>query len=622
MYINFNDAKTNMIEGLYETTVNNIATLSNKLAESGEDEVYIETVIDSEFDSRYYRIIEYRLNNSDFSYKKTDKDSIVGVPKWFVENIDIPLKSVTVDVASGWEIYGALSVQGDSNIIYKSLYKMFTNLLSLFLFFVTIAVLILSVLLHFVLKPLKKIQIQAEAILKNEFIIQEKEPYTTEFKEVVKGMNAMVKKVEDIFESASESAKRNSDLLYRDPLTKLFNRRYLMLKLPELIQEENELNGGSAMLISLKSIETLIEKIGEQRTQNLIIAFAKILQKSVDSNENGIVARLNEREFMLLFSALEIEKSLEMLQEINREYETLLKNEDLQRETAVINFALCSYTTATKREELLTKIDSALLSAVADEEKNFYIYEESKESSLLGKMQWKELLSSAIEKENFHLKFDEVYNTKSQEITHKVLEFTILQEDKKEYSFSDFIAPALNFKLIDKIYLTVLKKLFVQEHRVLEGSSCSVRLSHELVKDKEALVHLKKLFENHAKNIKFQLTFELPNSFVIKNKELVRDFVKLLKKYNFGFGINTFSTESHDFAYLKEFHPLFIKIDADLLLDQSDESMSALQVIANSLGIIIVANSVSKREDITLFNKKNITHIQGSAIKYLSDLSQ
>ena len=60
-----------MVEGLYETTVNNIASLTENLAHASDEEALIVTTIDVAFDSGYYKSIEYKANNFDFSYSPT-----------------------------------------------------------------------------------------------------------------------------------------------------------------------------------------------------------------------------------------------------------------------------------------------------------------------------------------------------------------------------------------------------------------------------------------------------------------------------------------------------------------------------------------------------------------------
>ena len=94
---------------------------------------------------------------------------------------------------------------------------------------------LLYAVLHAVLKPLERVRKQAEAIMNSEFIFQKELPFTTDFRDVVLGMNAMISKVKDIFEKGNKAMHHNRELLYNDRVTRLYNRRYLMMKLRQLM---------------------------------------------------------------------------------------------------------------------------------------------------------------------------------------------------------------------------------------------------------------------------------------------------------------------------------------------------------------------------------------------------
>ena len=611
MYINYNSAKKSMVESLYETTVNNIGTLTENLAVASDEKALLITTIDVAFDSGYYKSIEYKSNNSAFHYKQVDIDPIEGVPLWFVNNTTIELEQITEDVSLGWEIVGEVIVKGDTGVVYKALYKMFVNLLYLFVITVSISLLILSILLHYVLKPLKSIQKQAEAILQNKFILQDKVPYTKEFKDVVKGMNSMVKRVEDIFDEANESARRNRELLYNDPVTKLFNRRYLMLKLLEVIELENRVDGGVSMFISLNSIETLNSCVGRQQSMEFMITLSQVFEDVTDRYEERLVARVNELDFAMILPSCEDESAIEIVKEIKRSFTLLLQKYEIDESLIYINIGMFRYKSNASVADLLTKTDSSLIKAKADEESYYYFYKEADSKNALGKDQWRSIIEEAIEKDSFRLKFYSAVNTNTQVINHKVMTFIIQTDDNKQYYFGDFIAPAINLGLVSKIFLVSIKKLLTQKDSSLKGQTISIRLSNEFMRDLNSLSELSEIIETYAKKLEFNLMFEISNSFTIQHTQLVKSFVEIFQHNNIGFGINAFTGESSDYTYLKELNPVFLKADARYLLDQSIESMNTLHVLTNSLDIEIVATFVSSKEEMEKLQKEKVLVIQG-----------
>ncbi|MDQ7069083.1 MAG: LapD/MoxY N-terminal periplasmic domain-containing protein [Sulfurimonas sp.] len=85
MYINYTSAKQDMLNSLYETTVNNISTISSKIAQDGGHEALVISTIDSEFDAGYYSLIEYTSSDGMFTYKQVDDEKVEGVPSWFID---------------------------------------------------------------------------------------------------------------------------------------------------------------------------------------------------------------------------------------------------------------------------------------------------------------------------------------------------------------------------------------------------------------------------------------------------------------------------------------------------------------------------------------------------------
>lgn len=611
MAINYQSAKQDMIQSLYETTVNNISTLTIKLADASDDQALLVTTIDAEFDSGYYKMIEFESNDGQSDYLQIDNDPVEDVPLWFINFTAIELETVSADVSSGWNMIGVVSVAGDTGIVYKALYKMFIKLLYLFVASVSIALVILGIILHFVLKPLTEIQRQAEAILNNKFLIQEKIPFTTEFKDVVKGMNAMVKKVEDIFIKGNEAAQRNKELLYNDPTTKLFNRRYLMLKLPDLIQAENKANGGVAIFLALSGAEILNQQLGRQKADSLFLEVANNFNEICKEFEDKVIARVNGTEFTLVLPGCEADEANNIVKNINRSFTILLGQNELDHTKVFVNMGIYRYKTTTKIGELLTRADNALSTAKAKEDENTHIYEEKDDENAMGKEQWREIIEDSISNNYFSLKFWPTLNAKTKTINHKVMTFTIDGGENKRFFYGDFIAPAINLGLVARMYIVALHDLIEQQHAELDNSICSIRLSNEFIKDTNAFSELSYLFEKHAKTLNFKLSFEVTDSFAIKNIASVKSFVNLFAKYGFEFGINSFTGESNDFTYLKELNPRFIKADCAFLLDQSKDSMSALQVITDSLGIEIIATFVKTKEELESLQAMHINSVQG-----------
>ena len=611
MIINYETTKSDMLESLYQTTVNNISSLTSKLAKTEGEPVLIRSVVDSEFDSGYYKSIEFISNDGSFHYKQEDEEHIEGIPSWFITFVNIHLNPVKTDVTLGWSVIGELTVKADTGIVYQTLYQTFQKLCYLFIVFVVISLLALNIMLHFILKPLNRIKYQAEAILNNEFVIEKSEPYTTEFKEVSNAMNAMVKKVEEIFNQANEAVKHNKELLYFDSVTKLFNRRYLMLKLPEMLQLETRYDGGSIVLVALNGAELLNKHLGRKETDEFFCELAHIFMHRSQSLEEKIIARVNGTEFILMLPNCDSAVSAAISRGILDEFSTLVKKYAIDIEEVYISIGVYRYRTSVSVSDLLTRVDDALTKAKVAEREKIYIDEEKDIKNALPKEEWRKILEESIEKNYFRMKFWPVIDTRTKEPNHKVMTFMMDAGERGEFSYGEFIAPAINLEFVGKIYLVVLRQLLTQRHAELSGGICSIRLSNEFLKDFGAFEELSKLLDMYAKKLDFKLFFEVSDTFAVHNRATLKSFVDLFKKYKYGFGINAFMGESNDFVYLKELNPEFIKADVSFLLDQTQESMNYLNVITKSLGIEIVATYVKDEQELEALKNLYVYKVQG-----------
>ena len=611
MVINFQSSKKDMIQNLYENTVNNISTLTSKLAEAGDDSAIILTTVDSEFDSGYYKMIDFKSNDGKSDYKQIDNKQVEGIPLWFVEFTNIQLDSVTADVSSGWTILGVVTVQGDTGIVYKALYKMFLNLSYIFIIAVAVSLIILNILLRFILKPIFNLQHQAESILKNEFIIQDKVPFTTELKDVVKAMNTMVNKVEIIFDKANETVKKNQELLYNDPITKLYNRRYLMIKLPNLLKELNKNNGGSIIMIALSGAEIINQSLGRRDADNMFLSFANHLRKVCNNYPEKVITRVNGTEFVIVVSDCGIDEASDIVSQINEYFDKLLKENEIESENVFINLGIYKYKPDVSIGDLLTKADTALITAKSKENENIHLYEEKEDNNALGKDEWRKIIENTIIDNHFVLNFWTTLNAKKHEITHKVMTFIINNGKDKKYFYGDFIAPAINLGLASKMYLVALEKLLSEDNIILYGSTCSIRMQSEFINDPNSFEELEKLFSKYIKKLNFKLSFEVTDSFAIHHTQVVKQYASLFSKYGFGFGINSFTGESKDYSYLKTLNPEFLKSDCSFLLDQPSSAMAAIHAITDSLGIEIIATFVKTKDELDSLASINIDSIQG-----------
>lgn len=278
LVLNFQSANNSVQKRLFEDAKNTASSLSLSLGSANGDITMMSTMINANFDSGNYQFISLEDIEGEVLYNRETETQNIDVPSWFFNIVDIKAPVARANVSAGWSPVGILNVQSDVSYAYMQLYSILKNLVISFAILAFIGLVLLNLLIHAVLKPLKQVQLQAEAVARNEFITQTNIPKTKEFKDVVIGMNNMVHKVKVMFDKGNEELKRQKELEYIDPDTKLRNRKYLIDKLPEYLKIDASSKGGINMMIAFSGVVEANEKIGHRDVDKLFVTMADILE--------------------------------------------------------------------------------------------------------------------------------------------------------------------------------------------------------------------------------------------------------------------------------------------------------------------------------------------------------
>jgi diguanylate cyclase (GGDEF)-like protein len=361
--LNFKSANDSVSERLYEDAKNTASSLSLSLGGANGDVSMMSTMINANFGSGTYLYISLVDVDDAILYERKAESKSADVPQWFLNAVKLEAPVASANVSAGWSQVGILHVQSDVAYAYTQLYTILKNLLISFGILAAIGLAILNLLLAAILKPLKGVQKQAEAVIRNEFIIQEKIPYTKEFKDVVLGMNNMVSKVKAMFEKGNEELKRQKELEYIDPTTKLKNRKYLIDKFPEYLKIDASSKGGINMMIALSGVIEANEQIGHRDVDKLFIDIADIFKKAARAHKEAIIARMNGTEFAIFIPDCIDKQAQEIAEEIQSNTQKIIAALELQSTTTFISVGLYEYNYRQNIGELLSHSDNALTQA-------------------------------------------------------------------------------------------------------------------------------------------------------------------------------------------------------------------------------------------------------------------
>jgi diguanylate cyclase (GGDEF)-like protein len=398
LVIVFNDlARTSKFQqGQLKTTAQDMATtlgiaISN--LPEGDDQATLEALFNSVFDSGYYTLIELVAVDGQIIHRKSQDLDIAGVPDWFFGLVSLEPTRGTTQVMKGWTQLGQLNLEVHPGFAYSNMYQALVSALRWFAFLFVVSMIVLWLVLRYLLEPLQQVKNQADAIHDNKFVQQEKIPATIELKRVVEAMNLMVSKVKGIFDDQEKTLSEYQQLLYRDKLTNLGNRRYLLDELQQSMSEESGLHG-CMTIIKIVDFEQLHDQHGYEVADNLIRILADLLRQTYAGHEAERISRFNEDEFAFL-SAADESAVTDYVRKLFDEFQQLLQMEPHLAEVTLLA-GICDLETGGEIGNILSSIDYCLSQANT---KGPFSIEHQLSTNLdlpQGKMQWRNWLESVI----------------------------------------------------------------------------------------------------------------------------------------------------------------------------------------------------------------------------------
>lgn len=598
--VSFNIIKDSTKKSLYENVQNSVSSISLSITNAGSDLSSIKTVMNASFDNGNYERIVFKDVDENVIYelKKDIEIDEEKTPLWFVNIVEIGEISAKSIISRNWKVLGEIEIYNDRTIFYHQTYSIFKSLIFSLLISFAGLLLILFFLFNYILKPLKTIKKQAIAVMRNEFIIENRVPFTLEFKSVTLSMNGMIKKIEKVFENTNNVLKLNKELLYFDEVSKLYNRKYFILKINEYLDKDNPNNQGFISIISIK-IDELNKNHGYVKTNNILINFANLMKEEFEDDSN-LISRMNGSEFVLLVPNIDESKMKKSMSRfINRMHDKL---EILNDEVFI---GLFKYEEEESVKTLLTKMDYTLSQAKTFHEQDYYYIEDI--DKCLTKEEWINIISQSLKKDYFKLLYRDVADINLKSIIQKTISFELKYEGNN-FSYIGLIPSILAQGRLSDVYLYIIEKILKKNKK--ESRQISIQLPVVFIIDFNNYSKLEELLNKYKSFNNHNIVFEIEEESFNKNLSNTIMYIKLFKKFNMDFAIFNFIANSDDYSYLKELKPLYIKASKYFLLE-SIQSLNVLKILTESLDIKLIATSVTKEEDIEVLSNIGIDAISG-----------
>lgn len=590
--------------------------LALSLTPNIDDPAMVELLVSSIFDSGYYasiRVVDLATDKT--LVERSGIPEINSVPGWFVKLIGLDAAGGDALVSRGWEQAARVEVVSHPMFALAKLWQSALGSLGWLLICGAASAVLGALLLRRQLKPLDYMVKQSHAIARREFLSLPELPRTPELRRVVQAMNQMVEKLKALFQEQAERSEKLRVESYQDNLTGLANRRYFEMQLNARVTNPEQASSGYLLLLRVKDLTGLNQRLGGQRTDQLLQAVGEqLLRECAKYPETlNLVTRIRGGEFAVLAPGLVREEALQLAQSLES---TLLS---LQATGAsdvspVAYIGLAPFNHGDSPQALLGLADQALAQAESQGEASWICLDHSAAASVGDDHHaWRTLLDRALAQQRFELYFQPVVASQDTQLVlhYKVLS-RLLDDQGQTIPAGRFLPWLERFGWTARLDRLMLELVLAQmaDHE----ESLALNLSAATLADPQALNRVFDLLRQHS-DLGSRLTLEIGEE-QLPEQAVLEHLTFRLHELGFSLSLQRFGGRFSMIGNLARLGLAYLKIDGSYIraIDQESDKrlfIEAIQRAAHSIDLPLIAERVETEGELLVIREMGLYGVQG-----------
>lgn len=606
-----------LIENQLNSNAKNSASflgLSISKAVDFEDTATMEGMLRATVDNGFYEYISIIDTDDNIKLKLSSPREIEKAPTWFSSIFQINAPAATANIMKGWLNAGTIEVKIHRGYANNQMWNTFKSISNIFL----VSTLILLVLFYFfidrLLKPLKRLSIQAKAIDNNEFIIEKSLPNTIEFKNVVQAMNKTISKMEMIFNKEVETLNKYNNVLYKDEDTNLRNKNYLILKLNSYLKNSH----GLLTFIEIKDELSFKKKVGFKNYFALKTFIIDEIKNNFSYNRDIVFSLLTDGSFAVLLPHT-------LYEDVNKKWKDIYSNIENYIEASKLNelfdvkiaFGISNYVQNTELKDILVKTDQSLIAAMQNKTLKINYLEKPVK---FRKQEWIELLQWAFENNGLIFNTQDVLDISSSKIFMKEYYTRLKDKSGTVYFPGDFLSIVHSMDWMIQLEKQIIGKIFKEKEESKEKNKAVINLTSDFISNKISVNWLINELKIKFSNSSTTFYFECPNADIIEYLKEYKYFTKEISKTNHKFAIESFNFDNDNLDYLKTLKPEYLKISKSYLVDKNSITDGILLNITSTIGAYLIVKHVETKEEFEFLRNIGIKYLQGRYVDQLEVL--
>lgn len=593
--------------------------LALSLTPNIDDPAMVELMVSSIFDSGYYatiRVVDVATDQT--LVERTGTPDAGNVPQWFIKLIGLEPAGGDAIVSRGWEQAARVEVVSHPMFALAKLWQSALGSLGWLLLCGAVSAVLGALLLRRQLKPLDYMVHQSHAIARREFLSLPELPRTPELRRVVQAMNQMVEKLKALFQEQAERSEKLRVESYQDNLTGLANRRYFEMQLHARVSNPEQASSGYLLLLRVKDLAGLNQRLGGQRTDQLLKAVGEQLQRECARypETHNMVTRIRGGEFAVLAPGLVREEALQLAQSLESALASLHAT-GATDVASVASIGLAPFVHGDSPQAVLQLGDQALAQAESQGEPGWACLDHGASASVGDDHHaWHNLLDQALSHQRFELYFQPVVAAQDTQVVlhYKVLS-RLLDEQGQTIPAGRFLPWLERFGWTARLDRVMLEQVLKQ--MAGHDQSLALNLSSATLADPQALNKIFEILRAHS-NLGPRLTLEIGEE-QLPEQAVLEQLTRHLRELGFSLSLQRFGGRFSMIGNLSRLGLAYLKIDGSYIraIDQESDKrlfIEAIQRAAHSIDLPLIAERVETEGELAVIREMGLFGVQGQLV--------
>ena len=557
------------------------------------------------FSNTHYSQINIASTDSRQLIRQDNVITTTHSPHWFQDIFKIPSHTEQRIIANGNQSLGILTITAQPTLNYQQLWQISKRIVLTNLCLAIISSLLVYFICHRNLSALARLTARARHIDNlNQAPIAI--PNESDLAIIVRAFNKICYQLDANFKNQADEAMKLRQQAYLDTTSGLGNRSFFIHQLSSWLNESHK---GGLGLIQTDLINECYQNEGFKEGDELIKTIASRLNEIILFND-ATLARLSKDEFAILIPNISVEK----LQLCGKSLINLFN--DLNTKTTAVNdnvsIGLVFNENESTPSQILTQLDNALTQAKIMPHQSISIIKDINNQITLGKQQWKSLLEEAISEDLFIYKYQPATLSNGTNYHYEV--FTAIKKNNNYYSAGMFLGAIEDLKIgswFDRhVIVAIVNKLNADRN----SGPFAINITNSCINDPSFIRWLDNLLQKNT-SLSTRLFFEIQEISCIRHTDATGILCSIIRKHDFGFGIDNYGRNFQSLTYLKELQPNYVKIDyvyTHQLNDQTKSTvLSSICRTAHSLNIKVIATRVETATQLDRLSELFVGGYQG-----------